>query len=343
MERIRIKDIAEQAGVSPTTVSNVIHGNTKKVSGSTIEKIEKLLSDVEYIPSMGARMLAENRSRIIGVLLGSKADKRRSGRGDSFANQIISALEYEIYKRNYYMMLHMSSTTEENIQLAATWNVEGLITVGLSVQETLRIQNRCKAPVVSIDNYYSGDRVANVGLDDWQGGYEMGRFLAKAGHERLLFLADNDIGVDHFRWLGFRKALEEAGLPREESRHVVFPQDSGARMSYYEKSRELFLSQDALFFASDYYALEAVNYLQDKGVRIPADISVAGFDDSEYAEIARPALTTIRQDVGQKGVVAVEKLFSFIEEKKNVKMDEKLPVRLIVRDSVAVRQNSSHN
>lgn len=334
MERIRIKDIAAQAGVSPTTVSNVIHGNTKKVSKATIEKIEKLLSDVEYIPSMGARMLAENRSRIIGVLLGSKADKRRSGQGDSFANLIISALEYEIYKRNYFMMLHMSSTTVENIQLAATWNVEGLITVGLSVQETLRIQNRCKAPVVSVDNYYGEEKVANVGLDDWQGGYEMGRFLAGAGHKSLLFLADNDVGVDHFRWLGFRKALEEAQLSCGEEQHIVFSGNPQRRMGFYEKNMELLLSQDALFFASDYYALEAVNYLQDKGVQIPEDVSVAGFDDSEYAVIARPALTTIRQDVGQKGVAAVEKLFSFIEGKKNVKMDEKLPVRLVIRDSV---------
>lgn len=334
MERIRIKDIAGQAGVSPTTVSNVIHGNTKKVSKATIEKIEKLLADVEYIPSMGARMLAENRSRIIGVLLGSKADKRRSGQGDSFANLIISALEYEIYKRNYYMMLHMSSTTEENIQLAATWNVEGLITVGLSVQETLRIQSRCKAPVVSIDNYYGEERVANIGLDDWRGGYEMGRFLAEEGHRRLLFLADNDVGVDHYRWLGFRKALAEAQLPCEEKQHIVFSGNPQMRMRFYDKNRELLLKQDALFFASDYYALEAVNYLQDKGVHIPADISVAGFDDSEYAVIARPALTTIRQDVGQKGVAAVEKLFSFIEGKKNVKMDEKLPVQLVIRDSV---------
>lgn len=331
---IRIKDIAERAGVSPTTVSNVIHGNTKKVSQKTIEKIQKLLEDVSYVPSMGARMLAQNRSRIIGVLLGSKADRRRSGQGDAFANIIISALEDEIYKRNYFMLLHMSSTTEENLQLAATWNVEGLVTVGLSVAETLQIQNRCRAPIVSVDNYYEKEAVANVGLDDWKGGYEMGSYLASRRHRKIFFLADNDLGVDHFRWLGFWSALRDAGLPCTENQHIVFSGKVKERMQFYGKNMELFLKQDALFFASDYYALEAMNYLQDKGVRIPMDISVAGFDDSEYAMLARPALTTIRQDVRQKGVAAVEKLFAFIEGKKDVAMEDRLPIRLVVRDSV---------
>lgn len=340
MERIRIKDIAQRAGVSPTTVSNVIHGNTNKVSKATIDKIQKLLNEASYVPSMGARMLAENRSRIIGVLLGSKADKRRNGQGDAFANIIISALEYEIYKRNYFMLLHLSSTTDENLQLAATWNVEGLITVGLSAADTLKIQNRCPAPVVSIDNYYEKDKVANIGLDDWKGGYEMGHFLAAQGHSRMLFLADNDIGVDHYRWMGFREALQEEGLSHEEKQHIVFSGDVTKRMEYYDNNWNGLLKEDALFFASDYYALEAVNYLQNKGVHIPQDISVAGFDDSEYAMLSRPALTTIRQDVSMKGVAAVDKLFAFIEGEKSVEMEKRLPVELVVRESVRLNCRS---
>lgn len=337
MGRIRIKDIAEQAGVSPTTVSNVIHGNTKKVSKATIEKIQKMLNEVSYVPSMGARMLAANRSRIIGVLLGGKADQRRSSQGDAFTNLIIRALEHEIYNRNYYMMLHLSSTAEENLQLAATWNVEGLITIGLSTQDTLKIQSRCKVPIVSIDNYYEKKAVANIGLNDWQGGFEMGAYLAEQGHQKMLFLSDNDIGVDHFRWLGFQKALQDAGIECQEKNHIIFPEEYRNRMWFYEKNLKLLMRADALFFASDYYALEAMNYLQDKGLEIPKDVSVAGFDDSEYAIIARPALTTVQQDVRQKGVAAVEKLFSFIDGEKDVPMSEQLPIQLMIRDSVMKR------
>lgn len=333
MGMIRIKDIAGKAGVSATTVSNVIHGNTKKVSKETIEKIQKLLDETAYIPSMGARMLAENRSRIIGVLLGGKADKRRSVQGDAFANIIISALEYEIYSRNYYMMLHMSSSPEENMQLAATWNVEGLIAIGLSTQDNIKLQSRCKVPVVSIDAYYEKDVVPNIGLDDFGGGYEMGCFLAQKGHKNILFLADNDVGVDHFRWLGLQKALKGAGVRSDEGQHLIIPEEVDKRMLFYEKRLKALRRHDVLFFASDYYALEAINYLQDKGVHIPEDIAVCGFDDSEYALLSRPRLTTIHQDVRQKGVAAVRKLFAFIEGQKVTEMDEKLPVYLVERDS----------
>ena len=97
---VRIKDIAKEAGVSPTTVSNVIHGNTKKVSKSNIDKIQKILEEHQYIPSMSALMLAQNRSRLIGVLIGGVDGKRRSIEGDPFTRIMLSALELEIYRKN---------------------------------------------------------------------------------------------------------------------------------------------------------------------------------------------------------------------------------------------------
>lgn len=334
MGMIRIKDIAKRAGVSPTTVSNVIHGNTKKVSPATIKKIQEMLKEMSYVPSMGARMLAENRSRIIGVLLGGNADKRRSGKGEAFSNMIVSSLEYEIYRKNYYMMLHISSTAEENLQLAASWNVEGLITIGLSVQENLKLQSKCKVPMVSIDNYYENGTVANIGLNDWKGGFEMGKFLVEQKFVNMLFLADNNIGVDHYRWLGFCEALKEAGISVTEKDRLLIPEEHGPRIAFYEQHQKMILSHEVLFFASDYYAAEAMNYFQDKGVCIPEEISVSGFDDSEYALLCRPLLTTVRQDVRQKGIAAVEKLFAFINGEKDVSMEEKLPIELVVRDSV---------
>ena len=91
---VRIKDIAKEAGVSPTTVSNVIHGNTKKVSKANIDKIQKILEKNQYIPSMSALMLAENRSRLIGVLIGEREGKRRSIASDPFTRDIQTELLY---------------------------------------------------------------------------------------------------------------------------------------------------------------------------------------------------------------------------------------------------------
>lgn len=335
---IRIKDIAKEAGVSPTTVSNVIHGNRKKVSEETIEKIEKLLKDRDYIPSMGARMLAGGGTRVIGVLAAEPDGEKRHAEGHSFANILIRSLELEIYQRNYYMLLHFTSTPEEGIQFAATWNVEGLITLGFGAADNIKLQNSCNIPIVSIDVYYDDQRTANVGLDDRSGGVLMTKYLLETGHRRIGFVSDNDIGVDHERWEGVCQAYEECGIKEACVRHIIIPEERGSRADYYGNYLNRIAEEyDALFFASDYYAVEAAALLHDIGVRVPDDISVAGFDDTESAVICRPQLTTVHQDVEKKAEYAVKKLFDFLQGERNVSMADKLPVSLVLRDSVKVR------
>ena len=329
---VRIKDIAKEAGVSPTTVSNVIHGNTKKVSKANIDKIQKILEEHQYIPSMSALMLAENRSRLIGVLIGGVDGKRRSIAGDPFTSIMLSALELEIYRKNYYMLFHMSSTPEENWKLATTWKVEGLITLGLTAEQNIELQKRCQIPLVSIDNYYGGkERLENIGLQDFEGGFKMGNYLIENGMKKILFLSDNDIGVDHERWLGLQRAAKESELVT--AKHWIMPTKLEFRMQWLKDRLEEIGEWDALFFASDRYAQEGLLVLQDMGVCVPEDISVVGFDDSPYARMCRPQLTTVRQDVMEKGKMAVKKLISLIKEEE-FSGEERLPVELVLRDSV---------
>lgn len=341
MRMIRIKDIAEQAGVSPTTVSNVIHGNHKKVSPATVEKIKKLLTEYDYVPSVGARMLAGGRSQIIGVLVHeSRALKEEAG-GAAFQNILIRSLEQEIYRRNYYMLLHFAATPEEGIQFASIWNVEGLISLNFAAKDHERLQRKCSVPLVSIDAYYEDGRqpVANVGLDDEMGGYLMAEYLIKCGHKRIAFLSDDDVSVSHARWQGVRRACAGYPVGEESVCHILLPLNRRERERYYDENLETIArEQDALFFTSDYYASEAVAYVRDMGFSIPGDISIAGFDDNEHAETCRPRLTTIHQDVGEKAVRAVEKLFDFIDGKRDIPMSDSLPVRLVVRDSVRGRR-----
>ncbi|XCP83970.1 LacI family DNA-binding transcriptional regulator [Roseburia hominis] len=331
---IRVKDLAAKAGVSPTTVSNVIHGNTGKVSAETVRKVRKLLEESGYVANMAPRLLAGSGSRIIGVLIGSGTG---SVAQQAFYNILIRALEEELYRRNYYMMLHVSDSPEENMQFAAIWRVEGLITLGMGAAENQKIQANGKMPVVSVDTYYeSGQPVANVGLDDFGGGYLMGTYLLDAGHEKICFLADNDVGVDHFRWKGLKRACMDTGVFLGEDAHVMIPQEQKKRAEFYKKNlAQLAFSHDVLFFASDYYAMEALSYLHDMGIRVPDEISVAGYDNNEYAVLARPRLTTIHQDAPAKAQAAVEKLLAFIQGTGPVSMAEKLPVHLVIRDSVA--------
>ena len=330
---VRIKDIAREAGVSPTTVSNVIHGNTKKVSKANIDKIQRILEKNQYIPSMSALMLAENRSRLIGVLIGEREGKRRSIASDPFTSVILNSLELEIYRQNYYMLFHLANSQEESWKLAATWKVEGLITLGLSSEENLELSEKCQIPLVSIDNYYGEKKVANIGLQDFEGGYAMGRFLAEEGHKDILFLADNDVGVDHERWLGVQRAVGEYGAKGALAGRKIMPENRELRKAWLEDNLEELKSRDVLFFASDFYALEAIHVLQDKGIEFPGAVSGAGFDDSPSAETCRPESTSVRQNIMKKGQEAVKRLTSLIQGEE-FKGQERLPVEVVIRDSV---------
>ena len=216
--------------------------------------------------------------------------------------------------------------------------MEGLITLGLGARDNEQLELKCKAPVVSVDVYYDRQRVANVGLDDRDAGRQMAEYLIKCGHKKICFLSDNDVGVDHERCEGVRDACREYGHGKACVRHIIIPEEHMERKAYYgEYLTELSRMNDALFFASDYYAAEAVTYMRDMGINVPEDISVAGFDDSEAASLCRPRLTTMGQDISRKGEAAVRKLFDYIEGTGGRTIDEKLTASLVIRDSVKVK------
>lgn len=334
---IRIKDIADKAGVSTTTVSNVIHGNTKKVSKETIEKVQKLLEEYAYVPSMSARTLAGGISHIVGVLVGGR---RETIEHSAFVNRLIHELEFQLYKNNYYMLIHFSDSPKENIKFAATWAVDGVITIGISEEDNRDISRRIKMPMVSVDVYY-GDfcTIANVGSDDFKGGYEMGKFLQEQGHHQITFLADNDIGVDNRRWNGLVKACMEAGYPLKQERHIILPQRGAERRKFYQGCMwDIARESDALFYASDYYAMEGILVLNGLGISVPEDISVAGFDDNEFATLSSPQLTTMHQDIKEKAKETAGLLFEYLEE-EGAPLRKKLDVSLVIRDSVKLDKN----
>lgn len=334
---IRIKDIAKKAGVSTTTVSNVIHGNTNKVSKDTIRKVQTLLEEYAYVPSMSARMLAGSGSQMIGILVGGRKNSIENG---TFFNTMIRELEYQLHKRNYYMMLHYSDSPNESLKFAATWNVEGLITVGISEEDNWEIRQHCKVPLVSVDVYYRENwDVANVGTNDFKGGYLMGQFLLEQGHHKILFLSDNDIGVDNKRWQGVQAAGTDAGITIKKKQHMILPKKKEERHKFYRTNLiKQTKENDAFFYSSDYYAAEGIMECIIAGISVPEDISVAGFDDSEFALFPQPQLTTVHQSIRAKAVVAVKKIFGYIRGDAGISLREELDVSLVVRESVKLRK-----
>ena len=332
---IRIKDIADRAGVSPTTVSNVIHGKTGRVSKATVEKINRILKEMEYVPSISARILANNSSGLIGVALGFMKKGNASSFEDPFVSAMLGNLEYQIREHGYYMMLVARHEQDDIMQQALGWNFDGMIAMALKEKEIAELSERLGKPLGTIDQYLPPELgVRSITMDDRGGAYQMSQYLIGKGHKKFLFLSDCDLGVDHYRWLGVRQAMEEAGIEDFESRHIVIPWDPEQREKAYEEMLPFFKKQTALFFSSDYYALEASNFLQNRGIKVPEEISIAGFDDVTYATLARPKLTTVHQMVDGKARRAVEVLMHLIQDEPVQKDIPPLPTTLVERESV---------
>ena len=334
-----IKEIAELAGVSTTTVSNVIHGKTKKVSPSTIKKVEQLIKELGYVQKMGLRVLNKENSQLIAVVINYHKDFKDSILGDPFYGKIIGFIEEYLQSYGYYMMLYSTKDIEKIFQMVMGWNVDGVIAISFSKRNCEKIYQLVKKTIVSIDAY--GDveageesHVVNVGLDDESGGYQMIKYLLDCGYEHIKVCAGRDSGVDHLRYVGAQKAMEDYSNDNQKMQFVALGMNKEKRRENYEWLLQRRQPKTALFFVSDMYALEAINYFVDKNIQIPQEIGIAGFDDIIYSEFSNPRLTTIRQDVEEKAKRAVEILLQQINGQVVGEMEMKLPVRLMKRKSV---------
>lgn len=331
-----IKDIAKAAGVSVTTVSNVIHGNAGRVSPATIERIKQIMKEMHYVPNMGARMLVRNRSKIIGVIIHGYQEAKDGTFHSPFTAEILGAIEREIRRNGYYMMLYASDSQEEIIDLVANWNVDGIITIGLGMDFCDPLKEKIRIPIVFTDCFFTEPGYVNVGTEDEEGGYLAAKYLLEHGHRRIGFVTESRIPdgeierrADGLRLHGFRWACEENGISWEEEMLVIGEE--------FERSKELcdrLQTFTGVVVSSDYYALVLMDALRHRGVKIPEELSVVGFDDILMSHFSSPRLTTIHQGVPEKGILAVQQLLKLLRGEVIEKKDIRLPVRIIERESV---------
>lgn len=333
-----IKEIAERAGVSTTTVSNVIHGKTKKVSSENIKKIQALIDEMGYVQKLGLRVLNKKNSQLIAVIINFHKEYEQTILGDPFYGKVLGFIEKEIRDRNYYMMLYSAKDMDDIFRMVMAWDVDGVIALSFSKSDCVKIRNLIKKPIISIDAYgeTGEESVPNIGLDDVAGGYLMTQYLLRCGYENIIVCASRDYGVDHMRWIGAQKAMQEA----ENEVRIQFTALGNSRSyresQYQQIARQVpFKKKTAVFFLSDLFALEAIHLFSGQGIRIPEQIGVAGYDDIFYSKLSMPKLTTIHQNIQQKAELAVEELIRCIEDPLYCpKLNYNLPVSLVARQSI---------
>ena len=327
-----IKEIAKELRVSTATVSNVIHGHLEKMSPDTAEMVRKKIEEYQYIPNMGARMLAKGASQMIGVITNYPNRKEKFALQDPFVSEIIGALENAIRARGYYMMLRAAQNAPEIHHIAQTWNADGLIVLGLQANQCRELANVTRKPLVFIDCYFDpGEQYNNVGLADQEGMFKLTKYILSLGHRSIAFIGDQPElwGVDYQRLMGHKQALEKAGIPWSPANYDYISKDYANREKDFERLSKRIGCNTVLMFTSDYYAVEAMNYYADHGFSIPQDISITGFDDNILSNVVRPRLTTVHQDVTQKADMAVKSIVELLEGTHTEPVDIRLRTRVI--------------
>jgi LacI family transcriptional regulator len=338
---ITIKEIAALAQVSPTTVSNVLHGRSHKMKEDTMKRIKKIIQEYNYISNMSGRTLGRYGSKIIAVVMNYVRRDELNPMQDPFIGSIIGALEHEIRSAGFFLMLYISANVTESLRMAASWNAEGLIAISYNDENCRHFiegSEKIRIPIVFIDAHFDGEKsFFNVGLQDRKGGFMMTEYLASLGHTSIAFLGDRKapIGVDYDRFLGYQEALEKYRLPFAKDNYICISYRPAERREILKQFvKERLRTYSALFFTSDYLAADSINLFHDQGIRVPEDISVCGFDDNIFAVAVRPKLTTVKQDIAQKALYAVKQILALIRKEKPEENRISLPVSLVIRDSV---------
>ena len=316
----RIKDIAKLAKVSPSTVSNVIHKRANKVSPEIYARVEKILEEENYVTHMGARMLSKKGSKLIALILAYKRIEKESIVEDPFVSSVVGAVQLALQNAGYFLLLYSNPDMDECARISKEWNVEGIILLGAKREGYYKIREFLSVPVVSIDTPFSKDdrSYVNVGLEDFNAAKEMTRYLLSMGHQKIAFFSLTEGGdllerryIDSERYAGYKEAMEEAKLSAGLWHNLSFTEVERKKqyLSFYE---EKFFQATALFVTADIMALELIRFCEDRGIKIPEDLSIVGFDGIKIGKVLHPMLTTMEQDSAEKGRRAVKELLSLI-------------------------------
>lgn len=334
---ITIKEIAEQLGVSPTTVSNVLNGRAGRMSPQTRQRVEEALIRNHYVHETRNEE-SNTPSHLVAVYfcLGKKEHILM----DPFCGELLESVESELQKYGRFTVCGIVNSDDQFDEKLKVSGLEGAILLGCNPENCENLAKRTRIPIVFID---SGEgNYDNIGLQDFEGAYEITSYLLKQGNRKIAFFCDQKKprGSNLERYRGFRKAMERYRAPFSEKEDYIFlPEEKNFRnevlRQFAAKAKEA--GYTGAFFVYDLLANKAINIFFSQGLRVPEDISVTGFDDNIYARLSRPMLTTVRQFPAEKGKAAVDILMKRIYGEETLVSTLQLPTELIVRESVANR------
>ncbi len=333
--RVTSLQVAELAGVSQSAVSRVFTPGAS-VSAKTAEKVKRAATKLGYRPNVLARAMVSGKSRIIGLVVAYL--------DNYFYPEALEKLSKALQARGYHVLVFMAAQASDNVdgvlQEILDYQVDGIVMASVSMSSD--IATRCQAagvPVTLFNRSLDMEGISSVTSDNHAGGRALGRFLAKAGHERIAYLAGwEGASTQRDREAGFTEALAEAGLAisvRAVGNYKSEEAKAATRTMFDVPPDQ---RPDALFAANDHMAFAAMDVIRSElGLRIPEDVSVVGFDDVPPAAWAAYDLTTVRQRANLMVDETVTALLEAIERPSQARPKQiTIDAPLVVRGSARI-------
>ncbi|MEZ4633236.1 MAG: LacI family DNA-binding transcriptional regulator [Deinococcales bacterium] len=325
---VTIFDVARASGVSYSTVSRVLNGFAF-VKESTRQKVLNTAEKMGYVANLQARSLAGGKSQVIGLVIPNL--------DEGYVNSISSGIDEALTKANYDLMIYTNKYGKEAKYVNSIIHgpSDGLILlvplIPSSYLDTLRHKH---FPHVLIDQIDPSAQSSSINSSNFQGAYEATSYLISLGHRRIGFIGGiPEIHSAQERLKGYKQALSDHQLAWDES--LIQTGNFQHQLAYENSQKLLNLSPppSAIFASNDLSAFGAMEAIRERGLNIPEDISLIGFDDIPQASISYPKLSTVRQPLKEMGKLAVEMLLAQLEQKQSQPQQVILTTKLVIRDS----------
>jgi len=330
--RLKLEDIGRMAGVSRSTVSRVINGEAS-VRPEVRQRVEDVIRETGYTPNAAARSLVSNRSGVIGLVIPSRVHNLFE---DPYFARLIQGITFASNGAGVTLSLFLFQTEEEERQLyprvVESGFLDGVILTATRTGDPLAARMLERNLALVMVGRPDDDAISYVDVDNRGGGAMAARHLVECGATRVGTIgAPTNTTTGRDRLDGFVEGLEQAGAEFDPDLciHGDFTEAGGAAVMDQLLDRGV----DAVFAASDTMALGALRAARQRGIDVPGDVQVVGFDGFVASETSAPPLTTIRQPVADTAARAVDMLIGLVSGDTPGPTSSVLPVELVMRES----------
>ncbi|MBI4902076.1 MAG: LacI family DNA-binding transcriptional regulator [Acidobacteria bacterium] len=326
-KRVSIKDIARLARVSHSTVSRALR-ESPLVNPETAENIRRIAAESGFRASAVARSLATSRTSTIGVVVTSI--------DDPFVAEVVKGIEDEAIVHDYSVFLaNCHADPDREMKVVHSFEdrrVDGIVVTASRVGALYGpVLERMRIPIVLLNNQHPSQFAHSIVIDNFEGSRQAVAHLIELGHTRVAYIGDRfGHGSDSERFSGYRAALDAADVPFQPE--LILHGDGkaeGGRLAM-EKLLAHRRRPTAVFCYNDMTAIGALKAIRARGLRVPADISLVGFDDLPLSLFVDPPLTTVhqpKQEMGRMAMQALLKLMAGSEAEQNVRVSGELLIR----------------